>query len=269
MIKKVNLSWNNYFLSLCLLVFSFNSLAQDSNKNTLFQYSTINALIDGIYDGDYSVKALTRHGNFGLGTFNGLDGEMIVLDGVCYKAKSDSLETKQVVIVSDTVKTPFVAVTDFLPDTIISINSNMSITDIEEFIDSIVPSRNLMYAIKVTGQFMGVKFRSVAKQQKPYVHLTEAVKKQSVFEYKNIMGNLIGFKMPAYIEDINVPGYHWHFLSADKSKGGHVLQCSVAAIIIEIDYLSSFQMELPTTTDFLKANLKSKKNDLDIIEKGK
>src|ERR1700728_3397210 len=53
--------------------------------HTLFQVSTSAALVEGIYQGAVRVSRLLRHGDFGLGTFVDLDGEMVVLDGVCYQ----------------------------------------------------------------------------------------------------------------------------------------------------------------------------------------
>lgn len=59
------------------------------HKGSLFQASTINALVEGINEGDTTVKELKKHGDFGIGTFDDLDGEMIELDGKFYQIKSD------------------------------------------------------------------------------------------------------------------------------------------------------------------------------------
>ena len=51
------------------------------------------ALLDGIYDGEMTIGELLGKGNFGIGTFDALDGEMIILDGVCYQLRGDGTAT--------------------------------------------------------------------------------------------------------------------------------------------------------------------------------
>src|SRR5207249_10961718 len=82
-----------------------------ARRDTLVQYSTINALLTGVYDGDMTFGELRRHGDFGLGTFNALDGEMIALDGRYYQITADGA----VKPVRDDVRTPFAVVTHFYP----------------------------------------------------------------------------------------------------------------------------------------------------------
>ena len=62
--------------------------------HVLFQASTIAALLEGAYDGDLSFAELAEHGDLGLGTLNGLDGEMIALDGRFYRADVDGSVTE-------------------------------------------------------------------------------------------------------------------------------------------------------------------------------
>ena len=119
------------------------------NKDVLFQVSTINALLEGIYDGEFSFRELKTHGDLGLGTFNSLDGEMTMIDGKVYQVKSDG----KVYVIPDSFKTPFSAVTFFEEDTSIVLDSLLDYKSLEEFLDNNLPTKNLIYAIKIEGFF--------------------------------------------------------------------------------------------------------------------
>ena len=80
--------------------------------HTLFQVSTSAALVEGLYQGAVRVSRLLRHGNFGLGTFIDLDGEMVVLEGTCYRVGSDGA----VAPVEGDRLIPYAVVTRFSPD---------------------------------------------------------------------------------------------------------------------------------------------------------
>jgi len=61
----------------------------DTEHHTIYQVSTSGALVQGVYQGCVRVADLKRHGDFGLGTFDSLDGEGIMVDGTCWQACSD------------------------------------------------------------------------------------------------------------------------------------------------------------------------------------
>ena len=128
----------------------------------------------------------------------------------------------------------------------------MGYKELMKFLDTKLPSENLIYAIKIEGRFPSLKVRSAARQNKPFPVLTEAIKEQKVFELKDQEGTLVGFKFPSYAEGINVPGYHFHFLSKNKTLGGHVLDFQVEKAHIQIDKSHKFSMELPESEEFLK-----------------
>ena len=74
-----------------------------------YQVSTLQALALGFSKSVITVKELLRHGDMGLGTFEDVDGEMIVLDGKCYRAKNDG----NVVPAEDERGVPFASVCCF------------------------------------------------------------------------------------------------------------------------------------------------------------
>jgi len=221
-------------------------------RETLTQISTINALMAGVYDGDVTCGQLKKYGDFGLGTFQSLDGEMIVLDGKIYQVKVDG----KVYSASDEIKAPFAAVTYFDKDWESEVASDLNFAGFQEWVDKTVPSLNQFYAIKLQGQFSHVKTRSVPSQSKPYPPLAEVTKNQAVFEFNNVSGTIVGFRCPPYVNGVNVPGYHLHFLTDDHQAGGHVLEFIPDQVTVSLDYTSEFYMILPDQdNDFYRIDL--------------
>jgi len=238
-------------------------VASDASKDVLFQESTITALMQGVFNGSMTFSELGKHGDFGIGTFEGLDGEMVELDGQFYQVKADG----KVYPVNGSMETPFADVTFFEPDLKISINNSANQTELQKYLEAQIPSPNIFYAIRIDGTFDYVKTRSVPAQNPPYPTLTEAVAHQSVFEFHNQSGTIVGFWSPAYANGANVPGYHFHFLNENRTAGGHVLDFTIKNASVAIDYTPQFFMNLPADKDFLQEDLTgSKEEDLQKVE---
>lgn len=220
-------------------------------SDSIFQTSTIDALMEGVYDGDFTFGELKKHGDFGLGTLNDLDGEMIGLDGVFYQVRSDG----KVFVVPDTARTPFAAVTFFDADKSVTLSKPLGCRELESYIETLLPSKNIFYALRVEGSFDNVKTRSVPKQKKPFPPLTEVVKRQTYFELEDVRGTMAGFWLPEYMKEINAAGFHLHFISEDRGSGGHVLDCVIKDVKIGIDYSRGLDVSLPETGDFYNADL--------------
>lgn len=232
------------------------------NDDVLFQTSTIDSLIAGSYDGDMQVCDLKEQGDVGLGTFDRLDGEMIVMDGEVYQAKADG----HIYQVNDTTTTPFATVTFFEADDTITIGSNTDYASLQSIIKETVPGPNLMYALKIEGTFENISIRSVPAQSKPYRPLLDVVaEEETVYKHENINGTMVGFLLPYYIENINVPGYHFHFIDANKTVGGHVLACNLTSGLVKLDYTYSFTLSLPESSSFSET-LPGDKGALEAIE---
>ncbi|WP_406659669.1 acetolactate decarboxylase [Methanolobus sp. ZRKC3] len=227
------------------------------NRDLLFQTSTIDALLEGVYDGDITFEEMKEHGDFGIGTFNGLDGEMIAIDGDVYQIRADGIAYT----VNDSMMTPFAAVTYFDVDEDIVINESMSQQQLEEYLVSLMPSKNIIYAFRIDGTFDHMKTRSVPKQNKPYPRLVEVAKNQPTFEFNDTEGTVIGFWLPEYIDGINVPGYHFHFITEDRTAGGHVLEFDLRNANVQIDQTYDFMLELPRNDDFSSVDLTDNKQD--------
>lgn len=226
------------------------------DKDVLFQVSTLNALSGGIYDGETTFDELKKHGDFGIGTFNALDGEMVAIDGEFFQVKSDGLAYP----VSAITKTPFSVVTFFEIDELVSLDKPMDMKQLQGYIDTLLPTKNIFYAVKIEGHFDYVKMRSVPPQKKPYVPLSEAVKGQTVFELKDIKGTVVGFRCPGYAGGFNLPGYHMHFITEGRNTGGHLLDFRTAGrTTVEIDHTPRFSALLPGDKEFYSAALEGGK----------
>lgn len=222
-----------------------------TDRDTLFQTSTISALMNGVYDGNMTVGQLRPYGDFGLGTFQALNGEMLELDSIFYRANLDG----SITVVPDDTITPFAVVTFLDNDKVISVNQQMDLNQLQSYIDGQLASQNIFYAVKIEGKFGYMKTRSMPEQTKPYPPLTEAVKHQQVTEFHDVEGTIVAFRCPPYVDGVNVPGYHCHFIDKARKMGGHVLDLQTTDVTITIDDTANFVMELPGTQGFYKVNL--------------
>jgi acetolactate decarboxylase len=253
------------FTRLALFLSCFLSLttlfAQQGEVTT---YSTIDALLAGTYDGTFTVGELKRRGNFGIGTFHALDGEMLMLDGKVYQVKADGRSRP----VKDTTRIPWATVSFFEGGHAHALPASLTYGAFPGAVDRLLPSPNLFYAIRAEGTFAMIKVRSVPAQTKPYPAMARVVDAQSVFTYQQVKGTVIGYRCPAYVKGVNVPGYHLHFLSADRKRGGHVLDFTLEKGVVKTKQYGAFALQLPTSGDFLEVDLTTDKaEDLQKVEK--
>ena len=227
-------------------------LHAERDPHVLFQASTIGALLDGAFDGDLSFAELAEHGDLGLGTLNRLDGEMIALDGEFLRADVDG----RVGPIPATAKTPFAVVTRFEPTIEATLAGPLDHEGLLRRLDALVPADSPSCAIRLDGSFELVRARSVPAQAPPYRPLTEVVADQRVFELAEVEGTMLGFRFPAYAEGIEVAGYHLHFVSADRSRGGHVLGSRTAGDLrARLDPSDDLHVELPPRVDLADPDL--------------
>lgn len=240
------------------------SRSDKSKKETLFQVALLQSLTQGYYDGMITVDSLKKHGDTGIGTFEGVNGEMIVLDGTVYQALGDG----SVKVADDKETVPFSNVTFFEEDGKLTLTDIDSVNALKEKLTDMVnqKGKNLFYMVKVQGEFPQMLVRSELKQEKPYKSLDKALETdQREFTYENISGTVVALYCPDYMSGLNAAGWHFHFLSDDKTKGGHVLDLSFNTAEAVYDLTPTFAMYLPDDNDFQKMELA--KNVDDAIKK--
>lgn len=226
--------------------------AAPEDRETLYQVSTIDALMQGVFDGVQPIGELKKHGDFGIGTFDALEGEMIVLDGKVNQAKADG----RVYAVMDNATTPLATVTYFDRDFSATTGQPMNFSVFSTDMSDHLPSQNIIYAVQMHGTFPHMKVRAIPAQQKPYPTLTDAAKNQSVYQYTDTTGTVVGFYIPVFFKGLNVAGYHLHYLSDDRQSGGHILDFEVTENTTgEYDITSGFEMLLPTNGAFTGVDL--------------
>ena len=209
--------------------------------HAIFQTSTLDAILDGRYDGDVTVAELRERGDLGVGTLDGLDGEMIAVDGQFFSAAVDG-SVREVALEE---RTPFAVVTAFMPTVRSRVEGTLDHEALLARLDDAVEDPEVCYAVRVDGRFPRMLARSVPRQHRPYPPLAEALKHEREFEFTDVAGTIVGFRFPDYAQGINVPGYHLHFVAQDRARGGHVLDCTVVDPEIQVDHTSHLHMELP------------------------
>lgn len=220
-------------------------------RHRIFQTSLISSLASGVFDDDMTLRELLGHGSFGLGTFNALDGEMVVLDGTCYQMHSDGRLSRPDL----DARTPYAVVTNFVPTLTRDIDGDLARSSFAELMDAILPSPNYMYAMRISGEFSYVTTRTVARQERPYPTLVEATDGEDVVRFENVRGTLVGFRTPEFEATISVAGCHVHFIDDERTRGGHVVDFSIRSGTAQVCIGTDLELRLPLTEEFGRAHL--------------
>jgi acetolactate decarboxylase len=209
--------------------------------DTVTQYAPLDALLAGSYDGFVTGAEVLSQGTFGLGTFDRLDGEMVVIDKALYQVKADG----KVYQPSPDIRVPFACVCQFQWDTALTVDRRAGMKAIEDLIQKTVGNSNALCAIRIEGRFLDVKTRSVPAQKKPYPPLVKVTPHQSVFQMQDVSGTIVGFWFPPYARGLNMPGAHLHFLTENRQAGGHVLDYLLQEGTVYIDVCTRYTVVLP------------------------
>jgi acetolactate decarboxylase len=220
-------------------------------SDSICTISTIGALMEGVYGGVVSCSELKKYGDFGLGTFDSLDGEMLMFENHVYRADQSGTISEA----SDKDTIAYAAIKFFRADKQFELKQISSVGDLAKRVSDEMGVANSMLAVKITGSFERVKLRAVPKQMQPYPHLEEVAKHQSEFELKGVEGTLIGFRFPVYTGELSVPGFHFHLLTEDKKHGGHVLEVNMQSGHAECDISRELHAILPDSEAFDAAAL--------------
>lgn len=222
-----------------------------TGEGEIYQISLMSALLSGVYEGDVTIAELLKHGDFGLGTFNHLDGELIAFDQEIHQLRADGSARPA----SLDQKTPFAVVTFFKPTVTQEFTHPITKDALHQCIDEQIDSPNVFCALRIDGEFSSVETRTVPRQERPYKHMLEAIEEQPVFSFKQRQGSLVGFRSPDYMQGVTVAGYHEHFVTDDRSGGGHVLDYQLERGRLQFGVITRLNLQLPQDADFLRADL--------------
>jgi len=233
------------------------------DTSRVYLCTPVNALVEGLYEQKIPFTQIKQHGDFGLGTFDKLNGEMVMLDGEIYQITAEGFVHK----VNKQESTPFACVTFYKPLSHDKFETELSYAEFQECLHRLLPSPNIIYAIRVEGRFSYMRLRSVPKQEN-YRPLVEVAKDQQTFTFKDIVGTLVGFFTPSFISSLNVPGLHLHFLSSDRQRGGHLLECQPKQVRVGVQFISTLELAFPMSLDYLTCDFhRETKQDLEKVEK--
>ena len=216
-------------------------LAPEHEPHVVFQTSTLDALFDGGFDGDLTFAELAGHGDLGIGTLNGLDGEMIAVDGRFLRADADGNVSE----VDPSARTPFAVATFFEPSVEFALEGPLDHGEMVAEIDRHARPGTPVCAVRMDGEWESVHARSVPRQSPPYPSLTEVAHDQHVFDFADVEGTMVGFRFPQYAQGLELAGYHLHFVDAARRRGGHVLTCRPRRVTVRLDQSRDLHVELP------------------------
>jgi acetolactate decarboxylase len=216
----------------------------------LTQFSTFNALKTGLFEGYFAYSDVLQHGDFGIGTYEHLDGEMLLTDGQLYYLPATGIAK----LADANSRTPFAIVTKWAPTITFDVPPDLTYEALAAVISEKVPEKNVPVAVKLEGSFASVHFRSCWKQNEPYPTLAEAAQTSVQWQQDGLSGTILGFRFPKYLEGINLPGFHLHFVNTERTTGGHVLGLKTGKVIVSAQYCSKVVANLPegkfATSDF-------------------
>jgi acetolactate decarboxylase len=254
------------FTTGCAASHGEGAAAPRAHRAVLYQYSVIDGLLAGVYDGDLTMAGLLQHGDFGIGTFNALDGELLLLDGVGYQIRADG----SVRVVPDGERSPLGFATFFVPTQTFTLDAAVTLADLQaELVRRLHP--NAGYAIELRGRFANLTARSEDPATRPYPEMSaHMAAHEHRFPLTNFDGMAAGFWLPPYLGRVNVPGLHLHCLSSDHRAGGHLLEFqSAGPLTVRVMELDGVELEISKHPDFQTVDLAhDRKRSLEQVEHG-
>jgi acetolactate decarboxylase len=220
-------------------------LRPDSRRHEVFQTSTVEALLGGAFEGDVSLSEILEHGDLGLGTLNGLDGELIVIGGEAWQANADC----ELIRASGAWRTPYAVVVPFTPASPIVLPGRLRFAGLGQAVGHRIEEMASPTAVRIDGRFEHVRVRSVPRQRRPYPRLADALTEQRISDLEGVEGTMVGFGFPDALDGIEMLGWHLHFATGDRTRGGHVLDFALEHGFADVDDAAELKVELPPPVD--------------------
>ncbi|RBL90265.1 acetolactate decarboxylase [Chitinophaga flava] len=242
------------------------SPSPDTTHQPLFTAGVASGLMGGLYEGFYPIDSLKTKGDFGLGAPDKIDGELLFLDGKAYQTQY----TGKTAEVLPGQRTPFSMVNFFHTDMVFRVQQPMDKAALYHYLDSLLPNTNGMYAIHLKGRFTHLKTRAFPPvKEHPYPTLASMLNQQRFFTFDKCQGDLVGYRLPSYMDNTNIAGYHFHYLSDTKDAGGHIVDVVAEDVTITISILDSYTVQIPSTPEFDHFDFKkNRQEDIKSVERG-
>ncbi|MBW4696451.1 MAG: acetolactate decarboxylase [Aphanocapsa lilacina HA4352-LM1] len=234
------------------VILTEEAAANRANGNDyVFTASITTAIYSALYDGTMTIKTLKSFGDIALGVPDRVDGELFAVDGRFYNIQADGT----VYELADSEKVAWATTKFFKPDRVLTFDTPVSCSDLFVKLDELIPSINIMYALRIEGDFRYMHTRSIPGQTKPYISFSELIDQTTQFYNYDVKGTMVGFRFPSYMEQVNVGGFHFHFLNDAKKVGGHVNDCTMTRGRVAIDSARKADIIVPRNEDFYESAL--------------
>ncbi len=228
----------------------------NEDTDTLYQVSLLQALMLGDYDGSVSISELKKHGSVGIGTFDHLNGELIMLDGVVYRAAVGANDECVVSVVQNSETVPFANVAFMEGDLKATVSSTSLATMQDALSAQITGAPNSFYFATIHATFTDLTVRSELAQSEPYKPLVDVLATdQREWTKSEVSGTVVALYCPSYMDKVNTYGWHLHFISDDRSFGGHVLNLTVTDAEVQFNKITDILMVTPDTERFQSFDL--------------
>jgi acetolactate decarboxylase len=224
-----------------LAMLAISSINYAKNIPDLYQVGTFASALNGAVNGDVNYQLLKKKGNFGLGTFNGITGEMVAYQGQFYQIGEKGIT----ISVADETKTPYAQVIQFNPTIAFPLTN---INNFKQLVGSLLPkfkNQNIAYAVHIHGQINYLKLRG-RTPRKP----GEPAPEEVPYEAINVQGDMVGFYFPEHLLSLTAPGLHLHFLSEDKQNSGHVMDVQFSSAKVELQPIANLKLHMPDTIEY-------------------
>jgi acetolactate decarboxylase len=185
------------------------------------QIGTYDYLVSPNYAGLAPITSASKGTTIGLGTFDNLDGEFVMVGGTMYRIGTDGTP----VVIDGSQSTPWSESVKFTPTASGPVPPGTTCANLLAGVNALAKSEKGMVAVRVRGTFSDLTFRSVPAQTVPYPPLSQVVAKQTLFPLSQRRAVLVGFRTGADLAGTGAPGLHLHGLTADRKAGGHVVSC--------------------------------------------
>lgn len=209
-------------------------------SHVLYQHGTLGTLMAGLLEGTATIDEILKHGDSGLATLTGSNGEVIFINGEAFHAN----EHKEFKKLNGDEKTPFATITHFEADKTYRTVNKPSNEILNEVKDAML-SDNLFSAVKISGIFKRMHVRMMPKQEPPYTRLIDSARRQPEETQTDVKGTIIGFFTPELFHGIGSAGFHIHFANDERNFGGHVLDFEVKDVTVEIQNFETFEQHFP------------------------
>lgn len=223
----------------------------DHHRKRLWQCMPSMAFKLGLYEGAVRVRDVRQHGDFGVGQFAALDGELTAIDGRFVRARADgSVEDAK-----DEDELCFAQLCFFEPSDIWEMTEAGDEAAFEQAFQARVASPNIFWAFHAQGRFASVVATAPPPLAKPFPAFADAVKLRKSFPGTDIEGSMLGFYSPLFTGETGIPGFHYHWLSNDGALSGHVTSFTVTSASVRAMALEENALQLPSTPEYRAAAL--------------